>query len=450
MSARLPRRLAKMPTRRSAARRPRRWQGSEALAGDPALPAGLRVPRRPCDGARRAAAPAAAGRRRRRRRGPAARRRPAAGHPRRAAAPLGRLRRGRRRARRRPSGCSAPTAWPSSPPNLPALEEAVAAALAERDAALADDGAVPRRRPKQRAPCGARGRAGCARRDAAPAMPRPRRSSGSKRSATASRSAWPTSSRCSRRRAKRLPRPSGRWRLCPIRRRSSMRSSGARTARRPRHRRSPTSAPKPRPRRAKPPPTASGSSAAAREQADWRKRQADAEQRLRQAIERQEQQAAERAELRAGAGRARRRQIARARARQRRKPGRRSAKRRPPSARRSARVDRRRDAVAAANERFADARERRAAAAARAEAQQARSAEFARACVEKFECVPQRLPEKLGFDADELRDADAESATLERLTAERERIGPVNLVAEQRAGRARRSRGPRAPRKPRS
>ena len=50
--------------------------------------------------------------------------------------------------------------------------------------------------------------------------------------------------------------------------------------------------------------------------------------------------------------------------------------------------------------------------------------------VEKFECVPQRLPEKLGFDADEPRDADEEAATLERLTAERERIGPVNLVAE--------------------
>ena len=56
-------------------------------------------------------------------------------------------------------------------------------------------------------------------------------------------------------------------------------------------------------------------------------------------------------------------------------------------------------AVAAANERSADTRERRAAAAARAEAQQARSAEFARASVEKFECVPQRLPEKLGFDS---------------------------------------------------
>jgi chromosome segregation protein len=88
-------------------------------------------------------------------------------------------------------------------------------------------------------------------------------------------------------------------------------------------------------------------------------------------------------------------------------------------------------AVAAANERSSDARERRAGAAARAEAQRARSAELAHACVEKFECVPQRLPEKLGFDPDEQREPDAEAATLERLSGERERIGPVNLVAER-------------------
>ena len=106
--------------------------------------------------------------------------------------------------------------------------------------------------------------------------------------------------------------------------------------------------------------------------------------------------------------------------------------------------------VSAANERSADTRERRAAAAARAEAQQARSAEFARAWVDKFECVPQRLPEKLGFEADEPRNADEEAATLERLTAERERIGPVNLVAEAGTCRARRQPRPRAPRKPRS
>src|SRR5439155_4266380 len=87
--------------------------------------------------------------------------------------------------------------------------------------------------------------------------------------------------------------------------------------------------------------------------------------------------------------------------------------------------------VSAANEQSADTRERRAAAAARAEAQQARSADFARQSVDKFEVIPQRLPEKLGFDADEPRDGDEQAAALERLTADRERIGPVNLVAEQ-------------------
>jgi chromosome segregation protein len=86
-------------------------------------------------------------------------------------------------------------------------------------------------------------------------------------------------------------------------------------------------------------------------------------------------------------------------------------------------------------------RERRAAASATADAQQARSAEFARACLEKFECVPQRLPEKMNFDPGEVRDADAESSALERLTGERERIGPVNLVAEQELAELDEARG---------
>jgi chromosome segregation protein len=88
-------------------------------------------------------------------------------------------------------------------------------------------------------------------------------------------------------------------------------------------------------------------------------------------------------------------------------------------------------AVTSANEQSATLRERRAAATARAEGQQARSAELARTCVERFECVPQRLPELFAFDADELRDPGTEASALERLTADRERIGPVNLVAEQ-------------------
>jgi chromosome segregation protein len=171
------------------------------------------------------------------------------------------------------------------------------------------------------------------------------------------------------------------------------------------------------------------SSAAGREQAEWRKRLSDAEQRLASGVERQKQQSAERAELEKQpveldskigelehANDQSQVRIGEATA------GEREAEEAVVAAS---------HALSDANERSADTRERRAAAAARAEAQQARSAEFARQAVEKFECVPQRLPEKLGFDADEPRNADEEAATLERLTAERERIGPVNLVAEQ-------------------
>jgi chromosome segregation protein len=171
------------------------------------------------------------------------------------------------------------------------------------------------------------------------------------------------------------------------------------------------------------------SSAAGREQAEWRKRLTDAEQRLASAVERQKQQAAERAELEKEPAeldsKIRELELANDQSQVRigeATAGEREAEKAVVAAS---------QALSGANERSADTRERRAAAAARAEAQQARSAEFARQAVEKFECVPQRLPEKLGFDADEPRNADEEAATLERLTAERERIGPVNLVAEQ-------------------
>jgi len=170
-------------------------------------------------------------------------------------------------------------------------------------------------------------------------------------------------------------------------------------------------------------------SAAGREQAEWRKRQADAEQRLALAVERQKNQAAERAdlskepaELDAKIG-----ELEHANDQSQVRVGEASAAEREAEEA----VVLAAQQVSQANERSADTRERRAAAAARAEAQQARSAEFARQALDKFEVVPQRLPEKLGFDADERRNGDEEAATLERLTAERERIGPVNLVAEQ-------------------
>ena len=49
---------------------------------------------------------------------------------------------------------------------------------------------------------------------------------------------------------------------------------------------------------------------------------------------------------------------------------------------------------------------------------------------ERFECPAPVLPQKVGFVSDEVGDAGTESARLERLTADRERLGPVNLVAE--------------------
>jgi chromosome segregation protein len=88
-------------------------------------------------------------------------------------------------------------------------------------------------------------------------------------------------------------------------------------------------------------------------------------------------------------------------------------------------------AFASANEALADARERRAAANARAEAQTARRVEYARVCGERFECPPPLLPGKQGFDASAPQDPAEASAALERLTADRERLGPVNLVAER-------------------
>jgi len=170
-------------------------------------------------------------------------------------------------------------------------------------------------------------------------------------------------------------------------------------------------------------------SAASREQADWRKRQSDAEKRLAGARERQEQQASERAglEQEPAALDAQIADFERANSESQVKVGEAAAAERDAEAA----VVEAGAAIAQANERSADARERRATATARAEAQQARSAELAHACLEKFECVPQRLPEKLSFDPDQVRDPDSESASLERLTLERERIGPVNLVAEQ-------------------
>jgi len=82
-------------------------------------------------------------------------------------------------------------------------------------------------------------------------------------------------------------------------------------------------------------------------------------------------------------------------------------------------------------EALATARETRAGAAARHENQEARRIEMGRISSERFECPPPLLPERLGFDEATTVPAADESARHERLAAERERIGPVNLLAER-------------------
>ena len=88
------------------------------------------------------------------------------------------------------------------------------------------------------------------------------------------------------------------------------------------------------------------------------------------------------------------------------------------------------DKARSAGEALAEAREARAGAVARAENQELRRVEMGRLSGERFECPAPVLPERVGFDGEAVGEAPAESAAHDRLIAERERIGPVNLVAE--------------------
>ncbi len=85
--------------------------------------------------------------------------------------------------------------------------------------------------------------------------------------------------------------------------------------------------------------------------------------------------------------------------------------------------------LSAAAEQLSVAREARAGAEARAENQELRRVEMGRISGERFECPPPVLPEKLNFDEDAMDEAGMESSRLDRLQNERERIGPVNLIA---------------------
>ena len=87
------------------------------------------------------------------------------------------------------------------------------------------------------------------------------------------------------------------------------------------------------------------------------------------------------------------------------------------------------NALAAAQEQLAGAREARAGAAARAENEEARRAEMGRISGERFQCPPPLLPQRFEFDPEDVSGSAEETAAMDKLTADRERIGPVNLVA---------------------
>jgi chromosome segregation protein len=87
--------------------------------------------------------------------------------------------------------------------------------------------------------------------------------------------------------------------------------------------------------------------------------------------------------------------------------------------------------AAEAGEAAASAREARATAVARFENQEQRRVEMGRIAGERFQCPAPVLPEKAGFVSAEVGAAEAESSRFDRLNLDRERIGPVNLVAEQ-------------------
>jgi chromosome segregation protein len=87
--------------------------------------------------------------------------------------------------------------------------------------------------------------------------------------------------------------------------------------------------------------------------------------------------------------------------------------------------------LAAVNEDAASAREGRATAIARHENHEARRVEMGRLAGERFQCPAPVLPQKAGFESADVKDIATEQQRFEKLGLDRERIGPVNLVAEQ-------------------
>lgn len=88
-------------------------------------------------------------------------------------------------------------------------------------------------------------------------------------------------------------------------------------------------------------------------------------------------------------------------------------------------------AHAGANALLSAAREARAGALARVENHELRRVELGRVSGERFACPAPVLPERLAFEAASVGSPQVEGGLHEKLSADRERIGPVNLVAER-------------------
>jgi chromosome segregation protein len=98
-------------------------------------------------------------------------------------------------------------------------------------------------------------------------------------------------------------------------------------------------------------------------------------------------------------------------------------------------------ALAEATEALSTAREDRAGSSARAENEEARREEMARISGERFQCPPPVLASRFAFDPETVAGSGDESAAMDRLVGERERIGPVNLVAAEELARIEQEHG---------
>ncbi|MEN3972184.1 AAA family ATPase [Sphingomicrobium sp. XHP0235] len=169
-------------------------------------------------------------------------------------------------------------------------------------------------------------------------------------------------------------------------------------------------------------------SAVASERATWRTRMRDAERRLEEAAARDVSQREEREALAVRPDELRER-IETLEAEHRKVQGR-VAEKAAAEAEANEALRERDAELSRANEAFSTAREQRAAARERAESALAERDRQARESMEVHDCLPGALPGRLGFDPDALEGAGDLRAALTSLSAQRERIGPVNLVAE--------------------